>query len=249
MGYFTVALFPITAGFYVMFTRASQTIGFMKLAMVGVASMAVAAIVMYLFPVYDGHWMVEGSETSLLATISGFLNYSINAVGVVFWWSLLALVRNSKAGMGLAIVAMFLSESAQMNVLGAVVLLVWTSKQPLQLARILGAVVILGFPFMAVLLVAFGGQFGIDPNTVHRAQWWVEALSAVANKGGIALGFGADSTSDFAVDDRFQMLGKWGNLPIHVIHNDFIYSFYSTGVVGGILLILFHFRSLIPVKM
>jgi len=111
----------------------------------------------------------------------------------------------------------------------------------------LSYIIVLGFPLAAMLMLIFGQQFGIDPNTIHRAKWWAEALAATLQNGGIGLGFGADSTTDFIVEDRFQMLGKWGQLPIHVIHNDFIYSFYSMGVVGGILVLLFHFKSLSPV--
>lgn len=246
MGYFTLTIYPITAAFYVMFVRVQQSIGLQSLAKIGATSMMAAAIITYLFPAYDGFWFVEGAETDFVSTIGNVLNYSLNGIGIVFWWSVLALVRNSKIGVAVCILVMLISNSAQMNFLALITLVVWVSRDPSKLARPLGLLTIIGFPLSAMLLIVFGSQFGIDPNTLHRAQWWVEALSAVANNGGLALGFGADSTSDFAVDDRFQMLGKWGNLPIHVIHNDFVYSFYAMGIIGGVLFIIFHMKSILP---
>src|SRR5208283_264399 len=47
-------------------------------------------------------------------------------------------------------------------------------------------------------------------------------------------------------EDRFLVLGKWAKMPVMVIHNSFVYVFYSMGIIGGSIFVLFNLRDLAP---
>jgi hypothetical protein len=246
MGYFTFVVLPVTSAFYAMFVVVQRNRAMPVLAWLGVAAGVGAAVSYYLYPPVDGYWLVEGEALTMPGVALDVLNYSIDNIAIVFWWSLFTLARNSWRAMVPLVAVLLLSDSAQMNLLALLAMAIWAVRNPLRWSRPIAALIIFGCPLAAIFLVLFAGNMGIDPNTIHRARWWVEALMAVAKNGGIALGFGSDSTHDYALDERFQMLGKWGQLPIHVIHNDFCYAFYSTGLIGGALLLLLHFKYYSP---
>lgn len=246
MGYFVAAIYPITAMFYALFCTLRNNDMFTMFSYVSITGCIVSVVALYLFPPYDGHWLVEGSQISFVDTIYSNVNYTITNITILLLWAVFWIFRNNKALIVMFLLFLLSSASAQMLLLSILVLVIWSVNQPAKVVKPIALLIVFGFPFSAILMVIFGQQLGIDPNTIHRAKWWTEALLAMLANGGIGLGFGADSTTDFIVEDRFQMLGKWGQLPIHVIHNDFVYSFYSMGVIGGVLILLYHFRSLIP---
>jgi len=246
MGYFVFSIYPVTAALYAMFARVREHGRLGNLAIVGLVTVSTSALMFYASPPVDGHWIVEGSEIDIVSALIATVGYALTNTAILFWWSLTYLLRNSRAWIALCALIMFLSESAQMKLLGLILFAVWMVRQPFKVAVPLMAAIIAGFPLVALLLVGFGNQLGFDPNITHRASWWVDAMVAVLQTGGAGLGFGADSTRDFIVEDRFQMLGKWNRLPIHVIHNDYIYSFYSMGLIGGALFLWFHFKELAP---
>lgn len=246
MGYFVLVIYPISSSFYLLFRKTIAANYVRRLAIIGIISSICASIAAYIFPSYDGHWNIEGTEADLFSTIYLTLNYNIANVSILFFWSALFILKDTKYVKFLVPIFMLTSDSAQFIVLGAMSTFILLYRHPTKIAKPLGFLVIFGFLGSAVLLYMFGSQIGLDPNTSHRATWWIEALKAVINNGGLGLGFGADSTTDFIVEDRFQMLGKWGNLPIHVIHNDFVYSIYATGFVGGAIFLIFHLIHLPP---
>lgn len=246
MGYFAVAIYPVTAMFYSLFYVINYKSMMHFFCISSIFGCIISVLFLYVFPPYDGHWLVEGSQISFLQSIYSNLNYTITSITILFSWSIFLIFNQKKWVIFLYSIFMVSSASVQMMLFGILAMVLWNLKQPIKIVKPLGLLIVFGFPISALFLVMFAQQIGIDPNTIHRAQWWVEALLAMLSNGGIGLGFGADSTTDFIVEDRFQMLGKWGQLPIHVIHNDFIYTFYSMGFIGGLLIILYHFKFLMP---
>jgi hypothetical protein len=247
-GYFTILLYPTVAAFYLLFAKARAAGRLPILAKLCVGASVSAAIGSYLFPVYDGIWRVEGADSGFLDVMMGTLNYGIHNVSILFWWGIFMLCRWKTAWMIAILAFMALSDSAQMKLvlLFAAGLWLWPRSEkytvPLAGAIIIGPIVV------ATVLVTMADNLKIEPNTIGRALWWVESLQAVMENYGFGFGFGADSITSAISVERFSMQGKFGKLPVMVLHNSFVYMFYAMGVIGGILFMMFHFKYLIPRK-
>lgn len=239
MGYFVLIIYPITAFFYQIFTKLSNEEAGLNAAKLALVISLAMSLLLYFYPPIDGHWIVEGQDISFFGSVYSNLNYTLTNLAILFLFAVIQLsLRWRLFGLLLALFAVT-SDSAQMNLVALIILAFSFSRNPCTLSKWISRSIIFGFPIAAIFMVVFADTVGIDPNTIHRAKWWTEALHATAQTGGIGLGFGADSTTDYIVEERFDQFGKWEQLPVHVIHNDIVYLFYALGLVGGAIFIYY----------
>jgi hypothetical protein len=246
MGYFTCLVYPATAAFYVFLAKARSADNLRTLAWICVASSVGAMLAYHFFPVYDDSWRVEGQDSGFLSDLMVVLDYGIHNISVLFWWGALLLAIGRPPRMVCALAFMLASASAQMRLLAAMVAIIWIWPRPAKIVLPLSLTIIIGFPIAGALVVWLNTELSVAPDMVGRARWWVDSLYALAQNYGFGYGFGSDSVVDFSAEERFLEIGKWAKLPVMVIHNSFVYVFYSMGVVGGILFILFHVIDLRP---
>lgn len=246
MGYFSFIVYPATAAFYLLFKRVRAANKLDLLAHLNIIGMILAAIVLYIFPAYDGVWRTENDDLNFITHLMSILNYGIDNISILLLWGLILISTSHPIALICVVIFMLFSNSAQMNLAAGILAALSIYPKPLRIARALSIIIVIGFPLAAFALVVSAKDLGIDPNTIHRAIWWVDALQAVNDNYGFGYGFGADSARDVVLSERFLMEGKWSRLPIHVIHNEYIYIFYSMGVVGGALFIAFHIKDLRP---
>jgi hypothetical protein len=189
---------------------------------------------------------VEGEDLGLVSDLLAFLDYGIHNVNVVFWWGALLLAIGRPIWMVLAIGFMLASESAQMRILAILVITVWLLPKPETSVRLLSAFIVIGFPMAGLAVVWYANDLAHGPDMVSRARWWVDSLNALVQNYGFGYGFGCDSVVDATAEERFLVFGKWARLPVMVIHNSFIYVFYSMGLIGGGIFVLFNLRDVAP---
>jgi hypothetical protein len=246
MGYFTCLVYPATAAFYVFLAKARSADNLRTLAWLCIASSVGAMLAYHFFPVYDDSWRVEGRDSGFLSDLFAVLDYGIHNISVLFWWGALLLAIGRPTWMVCALAFMLASDSAQMRLLAAMLTLLWIWPRPAKIALPLSLMIVIGFPVAGAFVVWSNTALSVAPDMVGRARWWVDSLYALAQNYGFGYGFGADSVTDATAEDRFLVLGKWAKLPVMVIHNSFVYVFYSMGVVGGVLFILFYVLDLRP---
>ncbi len=246
MGYFTCLMYPATAAFYVFLAKARSADTLKTVAWVCVASSVGALLAYHFFPVYDDTWRIEGQDAGFASQLFTVLDYGIHNISILFWWGALLLAIGRPTWMVCALAFMLASDSSQMRLLAAVVTLLWIWPRPARIVLPLSLTIIIGFPLAAALVVWLKTDLSVAPDMVGRARWWIDSLDALIQNYGFGYGFGADSVVDFSAEERFLGLGKWDKLPVMVIHNSFVYVFYSMGVIGGVLFILFFLRDLRP---
>lgn len=246
MGYFTCLVYPATAAFYVFLAKARSGDNLRTLAWICIASSVGAMLAYHFFPIYDDSWRVEGQDSGFLSDLFAVLDYGIHNVSVLFWWGALLLAFGRPTCMVGALGFMLASDSAQMRLLAVMTTILWFWPRPTKPVLPLSLIIIIGFPIAGASVVWLSNDLTLGPDMVGRARWWVDSLHALAQNYGFGYGFGADSVVDATAEDRFLELGKWARLPVMVIHNSFIYVFYSMGIVGGILFALFYVLDLQP---
>ena len=130
MGYFTCLVYPATAAFYLLFTRARKAGKLRVLGLFCILSAVGSALSYHFFPVYDGFWRVEGEQSGFISDIMDSLNYAISNVLVLFGWGVLLFALGRPHLMIVAIAVLLVSASEQMHLFALIVLSLWLWPRP-----------------------------------------------------------------------------------------------------------------------
>ncbi|WP_342643430.1 O-antigen ligase family protein [Rhodoligotrophos ferricapiens] len=179
-----------------------------------------------------------GSGFSLPNLIGSSVIFFIGLGVILLSWR--RTLRNIAFVVLLTALVIFFTRNAQTLLASMLLILVFISPKPRIVAIGMGTLalcLLMTSPFLFQL-----APYISDPNTTLRLLIWSDAFTAFSDSLGLGIGFGTEAVRNFYAAHTAVTPFPEENILAISTHNSFVFLFMRTGIIGGLLFLVFCYR-------